>query len=103
MLARRTACSSTGTWRAAIGRDWRARASLACMTWTRSPDISVREGRVKNFRRSILIPVLIGAGTGLGLWFYQHFANPTRRVAVAHREIATQVLAEYLAAHYPGQ
>src|SRR6185436_169740 len=103
MPARRTDCSSTGTWRVAIGRGWRAWALLPCMTWTQSLVISVREGCVKNFHRASLILGLIGAGTAVGIWFYQHFANPSEQAAVTHREVATRVLAEYLAAHYPGK
>ena len=73
------------------------------MTWTQSLVISVREGCVKNFHRASLILGLIGAGTAVGIWFYQHFANPSEQAAVTHREVATRVLAEYLAAHYPGK
>jgi hypothetical protein len=51
--------------------------------------------------RLLTVLAFFGLGLGLSLWFYRGKEAATRRAALSHREVATRVLAEYLAGQTP--
>ena len=58
---------------------------------------------MKNSLWPISILLLLALGARFGVWTYRHYAYGTRKAALTHREVATRVLAEYVASHYPGK